>query len=135
MSVENLLFRTFKKYSTNYITILEEVQREGELEALKKRIFQPLQVVHCFWEETTHSENTEGGEVQYYTAKTRFLKSDLGEDVRRLNQYCRVIARVVVDEWQEDEEWLIETIQPKRIGNFEMIELTLKLPKEGNRIR
>lgn len=136
MSLESLLLRSFKKYRTSYITILEEVQREGELEALKKRKFQPLQVVHCYFEESTSSENTEGGETQSYTAKVRFLKSDSGEDVRRINQYCRIVPRVVANnEWSEHEEWTIETIQPKRIGGFEMLELTLKLPKEGNRIR
>ena len=136
MSARSQLQRTFLKYRTTYITLMEEVTREGELEALKKREYAPLQVLYCYWDETTGSESTNGGEAQFYTAKIRVLKSDLGDNLQKVTQYCRVIQRVIVSEWHEDEMWTIETIFPKYGPcGFDVLELSVKLPKEGNRVR
>ena len=45
MSAASQLKRSFEKYGTAYITILECIDREGELEAFKTRTFQILNLV------------------------------------------------------------------------------------------
>ncbi len=138
MSANSQLLRTFEKYKTTYITILSEVERVAELEALKQRSFAPLIILHAYWDEVADSEKSESGESQFYKAKVRILADEILDVKNQINQYCRVIPKVVVHsgDWQSSEEWQIETIVPKLgPGGFKVLELSLFLPKEGNQVR
>lgn len=135
MSAASQLKRSFEKYGTAYITILECIDREGELEAFKTRTFQILKPVLCFWNEANNKDYSESGESQDYTAKVRILSEEITDVADKVNQFCRVVYGNVTT-WTESEEWTIETITPRRgPGEFKVLELTLKLPKEGNRVR
>jgi hypothetical protein len=138
MSARSQLHRSFEKYRTTYITILEETERTGELEALKKRTFIPLKVIYCYWDETTNKDYNQAGESQDYQAKIRILYSDILDIQEKLNQYCRVLQKIALNpgEWEEREEWTIETILPRiGPGGFRVLEMQIKLPKEGNQVR
>jgi hypothetical protein len=136
MSAASQLKRSFEKYRAVYITLLECTDRQGELEALKQRTFQPLKVLYCYWNESTNKDYSQGGESQEYTATIRILTEDISDIADKVNQYCRVVEGVVTDTWLENKEWMIETILPKRgQGNFRVLEMTLKLPKDGNQVR
>lgn len=135
MSIHSQLRRSFEKNRQVCITLLEVTDRHGELESLKKRTFAPLKVLICYWQETNNADKSEFGETQYYTAKVRILAEDIYDISEKLNQYCRIVGRIITDTWSENEEWTIETITPKFTSGFRVLDLELKLLKEGNQVR